>query len=670
MAHLRRQRRVDGSVPRVPRRSTGRGAGVRHLPLAAARAVPVVAIQGRRGHVRHPRHRTRRQGRPARPVRQEPRLLRCAGRDLLLHRPDHGAAAVVRSRDVPADLHAARPGSRSRHVPAGGVGRVRAGRQRVRRRTARTSASSAVSPSDMPIPTHRSTPSPPTANRSTCSRSSSDHPRPADQPAVRAGVEWQTASMPDTPWWRDAVVYQIYPRSFADSNGDGVGDLAGITSKLDYLADLGVDALWLSPIFISPMRDFGYDVADYCAHRPGLRHRRRLRRPDHRAATTEACACCSTGCPTTPPATTRGSSSPARRATTRSATGTCGETASPTVRPRPTGSRSSRACPRGRTTRSPTSRTCTCSSSEQPDLNWANPDVEAAMLDTLRYWLDRGVDGFRSDVVNLIGKGTDVDDLPDHLVTMPLLATDRPFGHELLRRIRALLDSYDHEPMMVGEVYLLRDGESASYVGRRRAASRAAPVVRLPAAAHAVGRRRHAALRWRRWRPTSPNPAGRRSCCRTTIGHVIARAYGSEARARAAAVLALTVRGTPFLYAGEELGLEDARRAAGARRRSRRARRMPGPDPVDDRRRRRDRPRLAGAAVAAVPGERVDALGASSQVDVPGSMHTLYRDLLALRHHHEVLRRGAIEFAAGRGRRDPVRAHARRRPDDRAGQPR
>ena len=70
------------------------------------------------------------------------------------------------------------------------------------------------------------------------------------------------------PWWRDAVVYQIYPRSFADSNGDGVGDLAGITSKLDYLADLGVDALWLSPIFTSPMRDFGYDVADYCGIDP------------------------------------------------------------------------------------------------------------------------------------------------------------------------------------------------------------------------------------------------------------------------------------------------------------------------------------------------------------------------------------------------------------------
>ena len=71
-------------------------------------------------------------------------------------------------------------------------------------------------------------------------------------------------------WWRDAVIYQIYPRSFADSNGDGVGDLSGITSKLDYLADLGVDALWLSPIFTSPMRDFGYDVADFYDVDPSL----------------------------------------------------------------------------------------------------------------------------------------------------------------------------------------------------------------------------------------------------------------------------------------------------------------------------------------------------------------------------------------------------------------
>src|SRR5438309_9214941 len=70
------------------------------------------------------------------------------------------------------------------------------------------------------------------------------------------------------PWWRGAAIYQIYPRSFADSNGDGVGDLPGITAKIDYVASIGVDAIWLSPFFTSPMRDFGYDVSDYCAVDP------------------------------------------------------------------------------------------------------------------------------------------------------------------------------------------------------------------------------------------------------------------------------------------------------------------------------------------------------------------------------------------------------------------
>ena len=358
-----------------------------------------------------------------------------------------------------------------------------------------------------------------------------------------------------TPWWRDAVVYQIYPRSFADANGDGIGDLAGITSKLDYLADLGVDALWLSPIFTSPMRDFGYDVADYCGIDPvfgtdtdfddlitGL-HDRGMRLlldwvPNH----------------------------------------------SSDQHPWFVESRSSRNSPKrdwyvwedAQADGSPpnnwqamfkqvpawTHDIATDQSylhlflAEQPDLNWANPEVEAAMHDTLRYWLDRGVDGFRADVVNLIGKGTDVPDLPEPFWKFPLLATDRPFGHELLRRIRSLLDGYDHEPMMVGEVYLLRDGESASYVGTPDA-----PELHLsfdfrplhsPWDADRMGEALakmeddFAEPRWPTFVLSNHDQVRHRS------------RYGSEARARAAAVVALSARGTPFLYAGEELGLEDA----------------------------------------------------------------------------------------------------------------
>jgi alpha-glucosidase len=228
-----------------------------------------------------------------------------------------------------------------------------------------------------------------------------------------------------TPWWREAVVYQIYPRSFADSNGDGIGDLAGITSKLDYLADLGVDALWLSPIFTSPMRDFGYDVADYCGIDPvfgtdadfddlitGL-HDRGMRLlldwvPNHT------------------------SSDHPWFVESRSSRDNPKRDWYVWRDRKPDGSPPTNWMSQFKGVPAWTHDDTTDQSylhvflSEQPDLNWANPDVEAAMLDTLRYWLDRGVDGFRSDVVNLIGKGTDVEDLPEHLVTMPLLATDDP----------------------------------------------------------------------------------------------------------------------------------------------------------------------------------------------------------------------------------------------------
>jgi alpha-glucosidase len=448
-----------------------------------------------------------------------------------------------------------------------------------------------------------------------------------------------------TPWWRDAVVYQIYPRSFADSNGDGVGDLAGITSKLDYLADLGVDALWLSPIFTSPMHDFGYDVADYCGIDPvfgadadfddlltGV-HERGMRLlldwvPNH----------------------------------------------SSSEHPWFIESRSSRDNPKRdwyvwrdrQDDGSPptnwmsqfkgvpawTHDDLTDQSylhvflAEQPDLNWANPDVEAAMLDSLRYWLDRGVDGFRSDVVNLIGKGTDVDDLPDELVTMPLLACDRPFGHELLRRIRQLLDSYEHQPMMVGEVYLLRAGESASYLGTPEAPELQLSFDFRPIHTRWEADRMQSALS--KMEADFAEPGWPTFVLSNHDQPRHRTRYGSEARARAAAVVALTMRGTPFLYAGEELGLEDGivppERVVDPDGRD--GCRAPIPWTVDG-----DdesghgwpvRPWLPFPANAS-------SHAADAQVGVRDSMHSLYRDLLALRHHHRVLRRGEVEFVESDG---------------------
>jgi alpha-glucosidase len=444
-------------------------------------------------------------------------------------------------------------------------------------------------------------------------------------------------------WWRDAVIYQIYPRSFADSNGDGVGDLAGIAGKLDYLHDLGVDALWLSPIFTSPMRDFGYDVADYCDVDPvfgtlddldgliaGL-HQRGMRLlldwvPNH----------------------------------------------SSDQHPWFVESRSSRSNPkrdwyvwrdRHRDGSPPTNwrsmfhgvpawtHDDTTDQSylhlflaEQPDLNWANPDVEAAMLDTLRFWLDRGVDGFRADVVNLIGKGTDVDDLPEVLASAPLLAVDRPFGHDVLRRIRVLLDGYPQEPMMVGEVYLLREGESASYLGDAASGRgelhlsfdfrpihtdwNAADMHRVISASQAD----FAEPGWPTWVLSNHDRERHRS------------RYGSDARARAAAVLSLTVRGTPFLYAGEELGLEDGVVPAD---------RVVDPDGRDGCRAPMPwssdgdadtghgwptRPWLPFPANASTNA-------ADIQIGVDGSMHSLYCDLLAMRRSSGALREGTMTLA-------------------------
>ncbi len=441
------------------------------------------------------------------------------------------------------------------------------------------------------------------------------------------------------------MVYQIYPRSFADANGDGVGDLAGITSKLDYLADLGVDALWLSPIFTSPMRDFGYDVADYCGIDPvfgtdvdfdalvaGV-HDRGMRLlldwvPNH----------------------------------------------SSDQHPWFVESRSSRDNPKrdwyvwkdALADGSPpnnwqamfkqvpawTHDDATDQSylhlflAEQPDLNWANPEVEAAMHDTLRYWLDRGVDGFRADVVNLIGKGTDVPDLPDPVWRFPLLATDRPFGHELLRRIRTLLDGYEHAPMMVGEVYLLRDGESASYVGTPDAPELQLSfdfrplhspwdAERLPEAIAAM-EGDFAEPRWPTFVLSNHDQVRHRS------------RYGSEARARAAAVVALTTRGTPFLYAGEELGLEDAvvpdDRVVDPDGRDGCRAPIPWTTDGDDETGHGwpTRPWLPFPVNASTHA-------AEAQIGESDSMHALYRNLLALRRERAVLRSGDMVISPSDG---------------------
>jgi alpha-glucosidase len=434
------------------------------------------------------------------------------------------------------------------------------------------------------------------------------------------------------PWWRDAVVYQIYPRSFADSNGDGVGDLPGITSHLDDLAGLGVDAVWLSPIFVSPMRDFGYDVADHCAVDPvfgtdadldalvdGL-HARGMRLlldwvPNHTSDQHPWFV------------ESRSSRDSPKR------DWYVWRDPAPDGGPPNNWIAAFKGVPAWTLDHSTGQYYLHLFLAEQPDLNWANPDVEAAMHDTLRHWLDRGVDGFRADVVHLIGKGLELRDLPAGQERHTIISIDEPFTHELLRRIRAVLDGYPHQPMMVGEVYLLRRGQTVTYLGdddELHLAFDFRPVhtewdaARFQRVIDSV-QGEFADPAWPTWVLSNHDRPRHRS------------RYGTDARARSAAVVSLTVRGTPFLYAGEELGLEDAvvppERVVDPDGRD--GCRAPIPWDVDAPHGWGDHPWLPFPPDAA-------ARSFAAQRDDPASMLHLYRSLLQLRRTHDVLRMGSM----------------------------
>ena len=277
------------------------------------------------------------------------------------------------------------------------------------------------------------------------------------------------------PWWRDAVIYQVYIRSFADSDGDGVGDMPGIRSRLGYLSELGVDALWITPFYPSPMADGGYDVADYRdvepmfgtladfdamiadAHAPGpAGHRRHRPQPLQRPARV------------VPGGARRAAREPRARAVRLPQRQ--GRRRQPSRRP--TG------CPQfgGRAwTRVPDGEWYLhLFTPEQPDLNWELPEVREEFHSILRFWLDRGVDGFRIDVAHGLAKDQayplrdlEPDDGP--ATSTPRGGDDNPLWdrddvHDIYRGWHEVLASYPGDRMSVAEAWVASPERRARYV--------------------------------------------------------------------------------------------------------------------------------------------------------------------------------------------------------------
>jgi len=380
------------------------------------------------------------------------------------------------------------------------------------------------------------------------------------------------------PWWQTGVVYQIYPRSFQDSNGDGVGDLDGITARLDYLADLGIDAVWISPFYPSPMADFGYDVADFCDVDPLF--------GDLAAFDRLAAAAHARGLKLLLDWVPNHSSdrhpwfqeSRASRDSTRRdwyvwrdpAPGTGPGTGQP---PRPPNNwLSAFGGPAWTWDKSTKQFYLHSFLKEQPDLNWRHPPLRAAMLDTLRFWMARGADGFRIDVAHFILKDPELRDNPPNSAPSgghkPTAAYDtllhvhdkgHPDVHEAFAEVRAVVDGYDErERVTLGEIHEYDLERWATYYGRPDADGRPQglhmPInfglLQTPWTAEGVRAHVDAVER------LVPEGAWPNYVLGNHDERRLATRLG-PAEARLGAVLLLTLRGTPTLYYGDELGIPD-----------------------------------------------------------------------------------------------------------------
>ncbi len=366
--------------------------------------------------------------------------------------------------------------------------------------------------------------------------------------------------MSERVWWRDGVIYQVYPRSFQDTDGDGVGDLRGITSRLDYLVGLGVDAVWVSPIYPSPMADFGYDVADYTgvdklfgtmadfdALLAGC-HERGLKLildfvPNHTSDQHPWFL--------------------ESRASRANAKRDWYLWRDPVAGAEVPNNWMSNFGGTAWTLDSGTGQYyCHSFLPQQPDLNWWNPDVRKAMYGAMRFWLDKGVDGFRMDVLWLLIKDPEFRDNlsnPDYTggstfwSVLPTWTADQPETHAIVREMRALMDGYG-DRVLIGEIYLPVDKLVTYYGGPQLLGAE------MPFNFHLIQSEWKAeviAALIRDYEAALPAGAWPNWVMGNHDQHRLATRLGA-AQARVAAVLLLSLRGTPTMYYGDELGMPDA----------------------------------------------------------------------------------------------------------------
>ena len=455
-------------------------------------------------------------------------------------------------------------------------------------------------------------------------------------------------------WWQKEIIYQIYPRSFMDSNEDGIGDLKGILDKLDYLNWLGIKAVWISPVYPSPMADFGYDISDYedihpifgtmidfenllaAAHSRGIKIIMDLV-PNHTSREHQWFQ----------------------------------------------ESRSSKTNPRrdwyiwkdpGKDNGPPNNWISEFGGSawefdqktgqfyyhsflkEQPDLNWYHPDVRKAIWNTIRFWLNKGVDGFRIDVLWYLIKDKLFRDnppnpewhegMPEHDKLIDTYSNDQPEVHEVIEEMRKVVDEYANR-LLIGEIYL-PIGKLVTYYGRKNDSG-----VHLPFNFHLVSANWDATEIYKliaTYEGALPS-GGWPNWVLGNHDKPRVKSRIGPAQARNAAMLLLTLRGTPTMYYGDELGMDDVK-IPGEKIQDPREKIEPGIGVGRDPQRTpmQWEPVTNGGFTSGNPwlplGDNLKEINVLSQMNDPNSLLSFYKKLIALRQKEPALYMGDY-FPAG-----------------------